>query len=146
MFCLENELSPSRRKTIWILSVLCTCWCWLGLAQTTSSSSPPEGIFQHWIHSYEEDERGFKVFRTAGYKDFPPSRGREGFKIDRNGDFIQFRIAPEDGLVSYSGEWKSPGPGRIEVVFEGAHGPLVFEIIELGKERLKILFLASDSD
>ncbi len=43
------------------------------------SDLPPE-LFQHWMHSHEEDSGDVQVYRPADY-DFPPARGRRGFEL-----------------------------------------------------------------
>ncbi|SDK38737.1 hypothetical protein SAMN05421823_102612 [Catalinimonas alkaloidigena] len=57
-----------------------------------------------WMHSFEEDTDLYKVYRLADY-DFPPARGRDGFTIAENGDFVLLEIAPADGLESRQGKW-----------------------------------------
>ena len=44
-------------------------------------------IYKHWIHSHEEDTEDKKVYRPSTFE-FPPSRGRDGFEIKENGEFI----------------------------------------------------------
>lgn len=44
-------------------------------------------IYKHWIHSHEEDTEDKKVYRPSTF-DFPPSRGRDGFEIRENGEFV----------------------------------------------------------
>lgn len=77
----------------------------------------PLVIFQHWIHSYEEDATDAKVYRPSHYN-FPPSRGRSGFEIRKNGEFINYGIAPTDGIRKVGGRWKAEGTNIIRVYLE----------------------------
>jgi hypothetical protein len=76
-------------------------------------------IFKHWVHSREEDKEGTKVYRPSDY-DFPPARGRKGFEIKEDGEFIKYEIAPDDRLKPVVGHWKEMGEDKIRVEFEGA--------------------------
>ncbi|MDR4511924.1 MAG: hypothetical protein MRJ93_09505 [Nitrososphaeraceae archaeon] len=64
-----------------------------------------ECIYNHWIHSYEEDSLGKKVYRPSTFK-FPPSRGRQGFEIKRNGTFVQYIIGRTDRQEKLIGTYK----------------------------------------
>ena len=77
----------------------------------------PKEIYKHWIHSHEEDTNEEKVFRPSSY-DFPLSRGREGFEIKDNGEFIKYSIAPDDRSKKVVGHWKPEGPDKILVYFD----------------------------
>jgi hypothetical protein len=61
-----------------------------------------------WLHSYEEDSGTVKTYRPETYN-FPPSRGRQGFKINKDSSFVLYSIAPTDGLDSAVGKWKTGG-------------------------------------
>ena len=52
-------------------------------------------IYKHWIHSHEEDTENKKVYRPSTFE-FPPSRGRDGFEIRENGEFILSFPGPTD--------------------------------------------------
>ena len=52
-------------------------------------------IYKHWIHSHEEDIEDKKVYRPSTFE-FPPSRGRDGFEIKENGEFILSFPGPTD--------------------------------------------------
>lgn len=85
-----------------------------------SADQLPNGIFKHWVHSPEDKDprSAVSVFRPSDYK-LPPSRGRRGFEIRRNGEFILYEIGPDDRPVKKVGEFKVEGPNRIKVFFEG---------------------------
>jgi hypothetical protein len=67
-----------------------------------------EALYQHWVHSHEEDTATEKVFRPAGYP-FPPSRGRFSFELKRDGALVIHGIAPADGAHSVPGVWSREG-------------------------------------
>lgn len=75
-----------------------------------------EEVLGRWLHSREENEGGVRVYRPEDYQ-FPPSRGRDGFEIRPEGEFIQLSIAPTDGLLETAGEWSIDGD-RISVSLE----------------------------
>jgi hypothetical protein len=52
-------------------------------------------IYKHWIHSHEEDKADKKVYRPSTFE-FPPSRGRDGFEIRENDEFILYITGPAD--------------------------------------------------
>ena len=83
---------------------------------------PPfdSALFKHWIHSFEEDTASARVYRPKGYA-FPRARGREGFELKEDGEFVRYDIGRGDGSVGVKGTWKQVGPRLIEVsVGEGA--------------------------
>ena len=52
-------------------------------------------IYKYWIHSHEEDTKDKKVYRPSTFE-FPQSRGRDGFDIRENGEFILYIMGPTD--------------------------------------------------
>jgi hypothetical protein len=88
------------------------------------------------MHSREEDESGVKVYRPAEYT-FPRARGRTGFEIRANGEFVHVGIAPTDGLSEVVGRWSSAGPGRISVDL-GERGAMLIEIMTCESGLLKV--------
>jgi hypothetical protein len=64
-----------------------------------------ECIYNHWIHSHEEDFQGKKVYRPSTFN-FPPSRGRQGFEIKINGEFVQYIIGRSDRQEKLIGNYK----------------------------------------
>lgn len=79
-----------------------------------------------WVRSHEDDlqtsEGTVQAFRAEGYN-FPPSRGRESFRLAENGSFQAWRIAPTDGLVERSGKWQQSADTEIFTLnFEPSQG------------------------
>jgi hypothetical protein len=124
-------------KTICLLILFFFMLSNLGANMEEHKELPAE-IFKHWVHSHEDDTEDIKVYRPADYK-FPPSRGREGFEIKQNGEFILYRIAPTDGLRKLTGHWKSEGKNKIIVSFEEHEvGSYTINIVLCSKDILKI--------
>jgi hypothetical protein len=101
-------------------------------AGSTPAQAPVQpfdsALFKHWIHSFEEDTTSARVYRPKGYA-FPRARGREGFELKENGEYVRYDIGRGDGSVGVKGTWKQVGPRLIEVsTGEGAQ-----------TERLQIL-------
>jgi hypothetical protein len=65
-------------------------------------------LFQHWVHSREEEERGatIQIFRPDASMDFPPSRFRMAYKFARNGRCEFLFLAPDDGHYFKPCTWK----------------------------------------
>lgn len=98
----------------------------------------PEEIFKHWIHSHEEDTKDIMVFRPE-YYNFPRSRGRTGFEIKENGEFIQYKSGPTDRPVKTTGHWKAEGKNKIIVYFEKKETePYTITIISSSNDVLKL--------
>ncbi len=98
----------------------------------------PNDIYQHWIHSHEEDANDTNVFRPSSY-DFPLSRGREGFDIKDNGTFIKYAIAPDDKSEKVIGHWKSEGLNKIRVYFDDPQKEsYILDIISIGQDILVV--------
>src|SRR5687768_421751 len=70
-------------------------------------SGQHKDLYQHWIHSHEEDntEKGYRTYRPSSYN-FPPSRGRDSFEIKKDGIAIDHPIAPTDGNLTIQRKWK----------------------------------------
>jgi len=61
-------------------------------------------IVGKWIHSNEDDNAQFEVYRPETFN-FPPSRGREALVIKDGGTFEFITIAPDDTRRKNSGKW-----------------------------------------
>src|SRR5215208_2388593 len=62
-------------------------------------------IFEkRWIHSREEDTNDSQTYRPSTFN-FPLSRGRIAFEIEKNGTFIQYGIGPDDTRKKVEGNW-----------------------------------------
>ena len=105
-------------------------------SKLTESSSP---LYKTWLHSYEDEtEEGIRVYRPNSF-DFPPSRGRTGFTIEPGGKFVQYTIAPTDGLVNIIGLWTMKDKNTLSLSFaDGKQQPYDIEIVSLEPEMLKL--------
>ncbi len=97
----------------------------------------PKEIFKHWIHSYEEDTEDVQVFRPSDYK-FPRARGRYGFEIKEDGEFIQYRIGPTDRPEKVLGRWKAEGKDKISVSFDDKEMSYTINVISCTSDVLRI--------
>ena len=57
-----------------------------------------------WIYSFEDDKDGTEAYRPETYQ-FPPARGREGWKFEEDGTLKKQAIAPTDGYIAKDGKW-----------------------------------------
>jgi hypothetical protein len=67
--------------------------------------------FGTWMHSHEEDKdpnSEWKVYRPASFP-FPPSRGRSGFIVQKDGKFALLGPSPSDRSDTVWGTWKKEG-------------------------------------
>lgn len=55
-------------------------------------------------HAFEDDRDGLRAYRPDTY-DFPPARGRSGFRLEEEGKFISLDIARGDGTSQRTGSW-----------------------------------------
>ena len=95
-------------------------------------------IFQHWSHAHEEDGDGFRTFRPDGYE-LPPSRGREGYEIRRNGSFMHYPIGAADAPDKVPAKWKFRKKNTLVVTPDDpGRPPFELQILESGKNLLKI--------
>lgn len=143
MYNLENHSSHSTYSIIKILGKVGALFVVLMVTGSTASfqSVPIELdpiIFQKWLHSYEEDTKDIKIYRPSSFN-FPRGWGRSGMKIDKNGGFILFDIAPNDAIVQIPGKWHQISDGKLEISFPaGEKDDITIEIEELNTEILKV--------
>ena len=102
------------------------------------TSDLPPAIFRHWMHSREEDAEGVEVFRPEDFG-FPPSFGRDGFEMHKNGVFIQEDIGPADGVVRVRGRWTLTGPRVVVVSLDEAatREGFTFEVVAVDETVLR---------
>jgi hypothetical protein len=65
-------------------------------------------LFQHWVHSSEEEQPGgtVQIFRPAASMAFPPSRFRMAYKFARNGGCEFYFLSPDDAHHFKACTWK----------------------------------------
>lgn len=121
------------------LSLLCLLAVGLLAFQCGGNANVPDAVYgQTWLYSYEEDSADVHTYRPNTF-DFPPSRGRTGFMVQKDGTFIRYGIAPTDGLEEQPGTWQADGKNLLQVNFKDAtHEPEKIEIISASPSILKI--------
>jgi hypothetical protein len=64
-------------------------------------------LFQHWVHSREEEQSGGRVqiFRPAASMEFPPSRFRMAYKFAPNGGCEFYFLSPDDAHHFKACKW-----------------------------------------
>ncbi len=115
--------------------------CLLLVSATCNRKTLENQLLQKtWLHSYEEDAGDTIAFRPNTY-DFPPSRGRTGFMLEKGGTIRQYEIAPTDGLQEILGQWEFNGNQAILVKLQEEEDTLQqyrLEIVSLKDELLKV--------
>jgi hypothetical protein len=110
-----------------------------------ASAVLPATMFRQWVHSREEDAGNVEVYRPRGFS-FPPSFGRDGFEMKRNGEFIQNDIGPADGVVQVAGRWELRDVDEVAVSFRNAdRDDYAFVIVAVDDTRLRITRRAAQS-
>ncbi len=131
-----TDICLSRR--IFLASLLILSMIPLGCLENQMKNELPPEIFKHWIHSREEDTEGVRVYRPSDYK-FPPSRGREGFELKKNGEFIRYGIGPTDRPQKITGTWKAEGGNQIRVSFEAQkQDSYTMQVVSCDERLLKV--------
>jgi hypothetical protein len=94
----------------------------------------PAELFKLWLHSREDrDTRSnVSVYRSSDYP-FPPSRGRRGFEIKENGEFILHEIDRTDKPIRMVGKFTVEGTDTIKVYLENKN-PLILRIVSIEDE------------
>ncbi len=82
----------------------------------------PDQIFRRWVHSFEEDEQGGRMYRPVDYP-FPPARGRAGIEFRPDGTFIEWAIGPTDAPRGIRGRWRAVDDQNVNVTFESEANP-----------------------
>ena len=122
-------------------SLLCIL-CLLLLANTCKKTESFESqlLQKTWLHSFEEDQSDILTYRPNDY-DFPPSRGRTGFLLEKGNIIKEYNIAPTDGLEERIGRWEYTEDKQILVTFRNNKKPddrFLIEIVSLKDNVLKL--------
>lgn len=98
----------------------------------------PAGLFQRWMHSFEEDSEGVTVYRPSDYP-FPPARGRGGMEFASDGTFIDRPVGRGDAQNTVVGRWEPVEGGRPTVaVSESGRPERELEIVHCDEHVLKL--------
>ena len=97
-------------------------------------------LFQHWVHSREEQQSGgtVQIFRPAASMKFPPSRFRMAYKFARNGGCEFYFLSPVDAHEFKACTWKlSTDDGTIlQIIANG--NTTSYRIAELSGKILRL--------
>ena len=95
-------------------------------------------LFQHWVHSRKEEERGatIRIFRPAASMDFPPSRFRMQYKFARDGRCEFLFLAPDDGHYFKPCTWKISAD-KLMLQISANRGSTSYRIAELNGKILR---------
>ncbi len=122
-----------RINFVFLLFLLSSC----NSSKQAMNTYGPE-LFQHWTHSYEDDTDGVRIYRPANYA-FPPSRGREGFEIAKDGAYVRHAIGPDDRPQKMEGVWKMKGKNKFLISIPKMETkPFEMKIISVEKGMLKM--------
>lgn len=105
-----------------------------------SGNIPMEKVYGvKWVRSHEDDSGNIEAYRPESYK-FPPSRGRRGFKMLKDNSFINYEIAPTDGIIERKGRWEVENDQTFAVLFgeNEANRNYKLEFVSYGKKILKL--------
>lgn len=93
-------------------------------------------MFKRWLHSREEDCAGLLVYRPVSYS-FRPSRGRTGFEIHPDGEFIGIKIGRANGQAARRGRWRLEGNDQLHIVYDDG-GEEVMTIRSVENDILRV--------
>lgn len=97
-------------------------------------------LFQHWVHSREEEQPGgaIQIFRPAMSMEFPPSRFRMAYKFARDGGCEYFALSPDDAHHFQSCRWRmSANKTTLQIVAN--RQSTSYRIVELSKTILRLV-------
>lgn len=106
-------------------------------ALSSCASVSQSSLINDWRHSYEEDTQQFKIYRPVGYE-FPLGWGRSGMKIEPNGNFTLFYIAPNDAIATAKGKWQLHKNIFTVTYIDPERSELSLEIHQVDKTILKV--------
>ncbi|HYQ82980.1 MAG TPA: hypothetical protein VEP28_03055 [Rubrobacter sp.] len=93
-----------------------------------------EALLGEWVHSYEEDVPGRRIFRRGGYS-FPPARGRDAVELKGDGSAVMREPGPSDMPEGRTGTWALEHETvRIDVGDETT----AMEVVSCDEDRLEV--------
>lgn len=105
-----------------------------------SSQELPPALYNKWMHVFEEDSAGYRMYRptSLGAK-LPPAHGRQVYEISPDNTFILHTFGPADRPIAHKGSWEKVGKNEIKVQME-EEGVEDFslQIIDLAADRLLV--------
>lgn len=95
-------------------------------------------LYQHWIHSREEDAGPAQTYRPHDFKQFPPSRFRMQYKFQQQGACEVFFLDPADAHHFKPGQWRIDPQNPAVLHITGVGEPQTYKIQELTKDILRL--------
>ncbi len=113
---------------------------------TVQADTAPKGVniedlFQHWVHSREEQNdpnAKEQIFRPATSRQFPPSRFRMAYKFSPNGECEWMFLDPADGHHFKPSKWEIDVTDGTLLKITADMKTDSFRILELSKDLLRL--------
>ncbi len=99
---------------------------------------PPEALFRHWGHSFEEDNESSTAYRPQDFP-FPRARGRQGLEFRPDGTVVDWQIGPGDKTRPVEGRWILERPGQLRLLFPNRDRTVELVTVEGDRLRLREL-------
>jgi hypothetical protein len=96
-----------------------------------------EVLVRRWMHSHEEDSDVQQVYRPAGWA-FPPSRGRGGFELCRDGTLLHIAPGAADRPQESAGRWRLDGDRLVLEAPGVGEGPRTLHVVSASEDRLVV--------
>jgi hypothetical protein len=102
-------------------------------------------LFQHWVHSSEEEQPGatVQIFRPAASMNFPPSRFRMAYKFAPDGGCEFYFLSPDDAHHFKPCKWTISAGDKTILQISANGKSISYWIVELNVNGLRITPLES---
>jgi hypothetical protein len=90
-------------------------------------------LYQHWVHSREEDRGDTLVYRPAGSAEFPPSWFRMRYTFHEDGTVDWLWLAPNDAHQLRQGTWWFDEDDRDVIHVQQDEETLTYRILKLNR-------------
>jgi hypothetical protein len=97
-------------------------------------------LFQHWVHSSEEEQPGgtVQVFRPAASMNFPPSRFRMAYKFAPNGGCEFYFLSPDDAHHFKPCHWTISASDKMILRISADGKSISYRIVQLTRKILRL--------
>ncbi len=115
----------------------------LGANAKSSLDYNVDDLCQHWVHSFEEQQKGEtrEIYRPAGSRTFSPSRFRMEYIFEKNGNCKWYFLSPDDDHRFKNGKWKINAIDKNLLMITKDGKTESFKIEELSKSVLRFTLL-----
>ena len=99
-----------------------------------------DDLFQHWVHSSEEEQPGgtVQIFRPAASMIFPPSRFRMAYKFARNGGCEFYFLSPDDAHHFKPCNWTISAGDKLILQISASGQSISYRIAQLTGKSLRL--------